>query len=104
MNKNKRKKEPIHRHKIKERFLKTPKPEINTGNWGSISLPFIRKVFPELIKEDFVSIQPMSESLDSSLVFEILDSNNPKIGQIFSDGVKHLEDEKLVGPICGCCV
>ena len=46
---------------------------------------------------DLMSVQPMSEPPKGlTIPWEFLDENNPKVGQIFSDGLKD--------PCCdGCC-
>jgi hypothetical protein len=58
MSKKKRKKEPIQRHRIKEWALRPLKQE-RLGNFKPFEFPIIRRVFPKLIREDLVSIQPM---------------------------------------------
>lgn len=72
-------------------------------SFESFCFPVIKEVFPELLIKDFVSIQPLSFSeKPSNSQFEILDSNNPKIGQVFTDGFIDSRDAENP-PLCGCC-
>jgi len=68
------------------------------GPFNEVMLPVIKNdVFPHLLIEDLVSVQPMSGPAPSSTIrWENLDEKSPKVGQIFSDGLK---DPKH----CGCC-
>ena len=42
--------------------------ETKMGNWGSVLIPLIRKVAPQIIAQELVNVQPMSFSKPSAFL------------------------------------
>lgn len=67
------------------------------GPFNEYIFPVIKNMSSECFIDQLASVQPMVGPHDTQVIsFEILDENNPKVSQIFSDGLKD--------PCCnGCC-
>ena len=78
-------------------------------NWAGVALPLVRKVFAQIVAQDFVSVQPMS--LPSGLVFYLDfkygdDSGNKKDGQnmygnVTEGATKMIKDQDVSGGLYG---
>ena len=66
------------------------------GPFNEWIFPVIKNMPDKNIIDELISVQPMTGPVSEIIKWENLDSNNPKVGQIFSDGLKN--------PCCnGCC-
>ena len=72
--------------------------------WRYISLPKINKTFEKFNVGDFVSVQPMKVPCGSVFFIDIMDENNPKIGQIFTLKEKNPDPKHQDCPPLCCCV
>ena len=78
-------------------------------NWAGVALPLVRKVFAQIVAQDFVSVQPMS--LPSGLVFYLDfkygdDSGNKQdgdnmYGNVTEGATKMIKDQDVSGGLYG---
>jgi hypothetical protein len=78
-------------------------------NWAGVALPLVRKVFAQIVAQDFVSVQPMS--LPSGLVFYLDfkygDSSGNKqdgdnmYGNVTEGATKMIKDQDVSGGLYG---